>query len=135
MSDNNAIEWTDATWPIVVGCDKVSEGCRGCYAIRSAHRMAGNPNPKVSGVYQGLTRTLPDGSLNWTGAVKGVAVGLSGETYCLDKDANDARCPDNYWPVIRLGKRRAGRKLAGRTWDEMPAVGAGSPRPQDGGAV
>lgn len=27
-----AIEWTDSTWNPLVGCSKVSAGCRGCYA-------------------------------------------------------------------------------------------------------
>ena len=32
MSDNSAIEWTDATWNPVTGCTKVSPGCAYCYA-------------------------------------------------------------------------------------------------------
>ena len=32
MSDNSAIEWTDATWNPVTGCTKVSPGCAHCYA-------------------------------------------------------------------------------------------------------
>lgn len=32
MSTNSAIEWTDATWNVITGCSKVSEGCRHCYA-------------------------------------------------------------------------------------------------------
>ena|SRR5712691_2734198 len=62
------IQWTDETWNPVAGCSKVSDGCRNCYAIRDAHRLAGNPNPTISDVYKGLTilqnhRT----TLNWTG--------------------------------------------------------------------
>jgi protein gp37 len=34
------IEWTDATWNPVVGCSRVSEGCRNCYAERMAGRIA-----------------------------------------------------------------------------------------------
>ena len=33
------IEWTDETWNPVVGCSKVSEGCRNCYAERMAKRL------------------------------------------------------------------------------------------------
>lgn len=69
MSDNSAIQWTDATWGPTLGCTKVSPGCESCYAIRSAHRLAGNPNPKIGPLYQGLTRKYNDGSLNWTGKV------------------------------------------------------------------
>ncbi len=32
MSDNSAIEWTDATWNPVTGCTKISPGCSYCYA-------------------------------------------------------------------------------------------------------
>lgn len=34
------IEWTDITWNPVVGCTKVSEGCRHCYAERMSARLA-----------------------------------------------------------------------------------------------
>ena len=64
MSDNTKIEWADATWNVVIGCDKVSPGCNHCYAIRTAHRMQGNPNPKVREPYAG---TEVDGE--WTGRV------------------------------------------------------------------
>jgi protein gp37 len=33
------IEWTEATWNPVTGCDKVSPGCKHCYAERMAHRL------------------------------------------------------------------------------------------------
>ena len=39
MGDKSAIEWTDATWNPVTGCDKVSAGCKNCYAERTAARM------------------------------------------------------------------------------------------------
>lgn len=69
MAQNSKIEWTETTWNPVVGCSKVSEGCRNCYAIRDAHRLAGNPNPKVSRVYEGLT-VSHNGAANWTGKVR-----------------------------------------------------------------
>lgn len=34
------IEWTEETWNPVVGCSKVSEGCRNCYAMPMAKRLA-----------------------------------------------------------------------------------------------
>lgn len=41
VSDNSAIEWTDATWNPVTGCTKVSPGCKHCYAERFAERFRG----------------------------------------------------------------------------------------------
>lgn len=37
------IDWCDTVWNPVVGCSKVSEGCRNCYAERFARRNASNP--------------------------------------------------------------------------------------------
>jgi protein gp37 len=39
MAANSPIEWTEATWNPVTGCDKVSPGCAHCYAERMAHRL------------------------------------------------------------------------------------------------
>jgi len=44
MSANSKIEWTDATWNPVRGCDKVSPGCAHCYAETFAERFRGVPN-------------------------------------------------------------------------------------------
>lgn len=41
MSDKSAIGWTDATWNPTIGCSRVSEGCRNCYAERIAGRFSG----------------------------------------------------------------------------------------------
>ena len=35
------IEWTDEVWNPVTGCDKVSQGCKNCYAERIAERFWG----------------------------------------------------------------------------------------------
>jgi protein gp37 len=38
MADRSAIEWTEATWNPVTGCDQVSPGCAHCYAKTFAER-------------------------------------------------------------------------------------------------
>ena len=43
MSDQSAIEWTEATWNPVRGCTKVSPGCKHCYAETFAERFRGVP--------------------------------------------------------------------------------------------
>ena len=35
----SAIEWTNSTWNPVTGCNKVSQGCKFCYADRMAKRL------------------------------------------------------------------------------------------------
>lgn len=46
MGLGSAIEWTEATWNPTTGCDKVSPGCKHCYAERMAERLQamGQPN-------------------------------------------------------------------------------------------
>jgi protein gp37 len=41
MSDHSTIEWTDATWNPVRGCDRISPGCLHCYAETFAERFRG----------------------------------------------------------------------------------------------
>ena len=43
MSESSKIEWTDATWNVVTGCEKVSPGCDNCYAETFAERWRGIP--------------------------------------------------------------------------------------------
>ena len=35
----SSIEWTNATWNPVTGCDKISAGCKFCYAERMSRRL------------------------------------------------------------------------------------------------
>ena len=39
MGEKTEIQWTDSTWNPVVGCTKVSTGCKFCYAERVSKRM------------------------------------------------------------------------------------------------
>ena len=39
MAANSSIEWTEATWNPVTGCDKISPGCKNCYAERMTRRL------------------------------------------------------------------------------------------------
>ena len=43
MSDRSDIEWTDATWNPIRGCQKVSPGCKHCYAETFSERFRGVP--------------------------------------------------------------------------------------------
>lgn len=56
MGDKTGISWTDATWTVVTGCEKVSPGCGlprfdgdatgGCYAMALAARLKRMGQPK-----------------------------------------------------------------------------------------
>lgn len=46
MAEHSKIEWTDATWNPVRGCEKISPACKFCYAETLAKR-----NPKVLGTW------------------------------------------------------------------------------------
>ena len=46
MALNSSIEWTEATWNPVTGCDKVSPGCKFCYAERMAMRLQAMGQPR-----------------------------------------------------------------------------------------
>ena len=66
MGDHSAIEWTEATWNPVTGCDKISPGCRHCYAERMARRLQlmGQPN-YARGFEVALHPRALDIPLNW----------------------------------------------------------------------
>jgi protein gp37 len=46
MAQGSDIEWTESTWNPVTGCNKISPGCKHCYAERMAERLQamGQPN-------------------------------------------------------------------------------------------
>lgn len=66
MSDGSAIEWTEATWNPVTGCDKVSPGCAHCYAEAFAERWRGIPgHPYEQGFDLRLWPQRLDQPLKW----------------------------------------------------------------------
>lgn len=63
---NTSIEWTDATWNPVTGCDKISPGCQHCYAEKMANRLKamGQPN-YANGFALTLQPHMLDHPLKW----------------------------------------------------------------------
>lgn len=39
MGSKSSIEWTESTWNPVTGCNKISPGCKNCYAERMSKRL------------------------------------------------------------------------------------------------
>jgi protein gp37 len=66
MADNSAIEWTEATWNPVTGCDRISPGCAHCYARTFAERWRGVPDhPYEQGFDLRLWPERIDQPLRW----------------------------------------------------------------------
>ncbi len=67
MADNSAIEWTEATWNPVTGCDRISPGCAHCYARTFAERWRGvADHPYEQGFDLRLWPQRLDQPLRWT---------------------------------------------------------------------
>lgn len=66
MADRSEIEWTEATWNPVTGCNKVSPGCAHCYAEAFAERFRGVPgHPYEQGFDLRLWPERLDQPLKW----------------------------------------------------------------------
>jgi protein gp37 len=64
MADNTKIEWTDATWNPITGCQIVSPGCTNCYAMKLAGTRLKHEKSRI-----GLTKPSKAGPV-WTGEVR-----------------------------------------------------------------
>jgi protein gp37 len=61
------IEWTNKTWNPIVGCSKVSAGCKNCYAISMAWRLQHIHHSAKK--YAGTVDKTAGGQRNWTSAI------------------------------------------------------------------
>jgi protein gp37 len=60
---STGIQWTEETWNPTTGCDRISDGCTNCYALKMAKRLKGmgqakyqtDGDPRTSGPGFGLT--------------------------------------------------------------------------------
>ncbi len=57
MAQSSSIEWTETTWNPVTGCQKISPGCKNCYAERMAKRLNSMGQPRYA---NGFDVTLQD---------------------------------------------------------------------------
>lgn len=66
MAQTTAIEWTETTWNPVTGCNKISPGCKNCYAERLAKRLHAMGNPRYSNGFDvTIHRDLLDTPKRW----------------------------------------------------------------------
>ncbi|MBI4951772.1 MAG: DUF5131 family protein [Myxococcales bacterium] len=161
MAHGSSIEWTESTWNPVTGCTKVSPGCK--FAALDAELLwAPNIWMGVSvessshvGRIDELRRArahvrflslepllgqLPDLDLrgiHWVivGGESGPKARPMGAAWALDirDQSRSAGVPFFFKQWGGKNKKRAGRLLEGRTWDEIPARPA--PRARRGAAA
>lgn len=74
---STGIEWADEVWNCIRGCSRVSEGCRHCYAERTAARFSGPGQP-----YEGLVKVA---------ARRQIEVDAAGEPTGRARDVKEAR--------------------------------------------
>lgn len=66
MASRSNIEWTEVTWNPVTGCDKVSAGCKNCYAERMAKRIQAMGNARYKNGFElTLHHDLIERPLGW----------------------------------------------------------------------
>jgi protein gp37 len=66
MATTSPIEWTEATWNPVTGCDKVSPGCAHCYAERMANRLQAMGQRNYAGGFElTLQPQMLEAPLRW----------------------------------------------------------------------
>lgn len=64
MAANSGIQWTDATWNCLAGCEAVSPGCANCYAATMTRRLEAMGKADYTGLttekhFNGKVRCLP----------------------------------------------------------------------------
>ena len=150
MGDRSAIEWCDASWNPVTGCDRVSPGCAHCYALELAPRLramgvakyvAARDGGRASGPAFGVT--LHPGELDrprrWR-RPRRIFVNSMGDLFHADVPfdvvdlvfATMAACP---WHTFQVLTKRPERMLAycerryEQLAEELSALGAAVPVP------
>ena len=91
MAQNSEIEWTDASWNPWQGCEKISQGCKFCYAERLASRFG----KKFSTIFRSTDKTF-NAPLKWKEPLKVFTCSIS-DFFIKQADPwrNDA------WKIIR----------------------------------
>lgn len=99
MGKESTIEWTDATWNIAVGCEKVDEDCKFCYMYRDSLKGTRyNPREvrKTKTVFKLPLRLKDTKSAMWDGSL---LVFVSSLTDWVLKQIDSFR--DEMWEIMR----------------------------------
>jgi protein gp37 len=104
MGATTKIEWTDHTFNPWIGCTKVSEGCRNCYAARDNERWKWNGGAWGPGALRKVTSVENwREPLKWAKAAR--AAGKREKVFCASlADVFDAEAPRlaraDLWPLV-----------------------------------
>ena len=95
------IEWCEKTWNPIIGCSKVSPGCKNCYAERMAWRLR---RMHVRG-YSGTPQITSTRTHKWTGATRLIPEALDQPCHAdvLLELANKDVCGERSESVERSG--------------------------------
>lgn len=74
------IEWTGKTWNPTIGCTKVSEGCRNCYAEKMSIRINSMASNRMMGLWSEYSAIL---KFDYSEYANGEAVGFNGDLKLL----------------------------------------------------
>jgi protein gp37 len=100
------IQWTDQTWNPVTGCSKVSEGCRNCYAERTAewlHRLGAYRNGfNVTLHPEKLSEPLKrkKGTLIFVNSMSDLFHEAVNDTFIRNAFAVMAQCPQHTFQIL-----------------------------------
>jgi len=112
----SAIEWTESTWNPLTGCNKVSPGCKNCYAERMAKRLQAMGQEKyVNGFQLTLHPDVIEEPLSWA-KPQMIFVNSMSDLFHKDVSLNfikrvfDVMC-HAHWHTFQILTKRAERLL------------------------
>jgi len=143
VAGTSSIEWTEATWNPVTGCDRVSAGCDHCYAMALAKRLKamGNPRyqadgrPETSGPGFGVTLhpDVLDVPSRWrrprvifVNSMSDLFHPRVPDDFIADVFAAMARCPQHTFQILTKRPKRMAALVARLQPEPLPNVWLGT---------
>ncbi len=108
------IEWTNETWNIITGCNKISEGCQNCYAEKMHKRLTAMGQVKYYFPFCNVIFHYSELSRKITGKNKMVFVNSMSDTFNEKISAEQitkilAACKGQYQHTFQILTKRAER--------------------------
>lgn len=140
MADKSGIEWTEATWNPVTGCDRISPGCDHCYALTLSKRLKamgaakyqldGDPRTSGPGFGVAVHPSSLDQPKRWrtprvvfVNSMSDLFHAKVPSSFIGDVFEVMAGTPQHTYQVLTKRPRRAARMAAGLPWPENVWLG------------